>query len=59
MSYLQEWHMLGHNFFLGPHPLGPWGGSKILFSGHGYVAYQIKGGYSSRPEYTEKILIYD
>ena len=31
-----------HNF-LGPQPLEPWGGVKILFSEHGHVAYQIKG----------------
>ena len=42
VSYSHEWHMHRHNF-LGP---GPWGlgeGSKIKFSEHGHVAYQIKG----------------
>ena len=29
VSYLHEWHMHGHNF-LGPLPLGPWGGVKNL-----------------------------
>ena len=29
VSYLHEWHMHRHNF-LGPHPLGPWGGVKNL-----------------------------
>ena len=27
VSYLHEWHMHGRHF-LGPHPLGPWGGAK-------------------------------
>ena len=27
VSYLHEWHMHRHSF-LGPHPLGPWGGAK-------------------------------
>ena len=27
VSYLHEWHMQWHHF-LGPHPLGPWGGAK-------------------------------
>ena len=27
VSYSHEWHMHRHNF-LGPHPLGPWGGVK-------------------------------
>ena len=27
LNYLHEWHMQRHNF-LGPHPLGPWGGAK-------------------------------
>ena len=27
VSYLHEWHMHRHHF-LGPHPLGPWGGAK-------------------------------
>ena len=27
VSYLHEWHMRRHHF-LGPHPLGPWGGAK-------------------------------
>ena len=27
MSYLYEWHM-HRRHFLGPHPLGPWGGAK-------------------------------
>ena len=36
------WDMHWHNF-LGPHPLGPWGGPKIYISEHGHVAYQIKG----------------
>ena len=27
VSYLHEWHMHGHHF-LGPRPLGPWGGAK-------------------------------
>ena len=26
-SYSHEWHMQRHNSF-GPHPLGPWGGTK-------------------------------
>ena len=29
--------------FLGPCPLGPWGGVKNLISEHDQVAYQIKG----------------
>ena len=29
VNYLHEWHMHQHNF-LGPHPLGPWGGVKNL-----------------------------
>ena len=39
VCYSHEWHMHRHNF-LGPRPLGPWGGVKILFSEHGHVAYQ-------------------
>ena len=27
VSYLHEWHMQRHHF-LGPRPLGPWGGAK-------------------------------
>ena len=27
VSYLHEWHLQPHHF-LGPHPLGPWGGAK-------------------------------
>ena len=27
VNYLHQWHMRRHNF-LGPHPLGPWGGTK-------------------------------
>ena len=27
VSYLHEWHM-HRRYFLGPHPLGPWGGAK-------------------------------
>ena len=27
VSNLHEWHMQRHHF-LGPHPLGPWGGAK-------------------------------
>ena len=27
VSNLHQWHMQQHNF-LGPHPLGPWGGAK-------------------------------
>ena len=27
VSYLHEWHMQRHHF-LGPYPLGPWGGAK-------------------------------
>ena len=27
VSYLHEWHMKRHHF-LGPRPLGPWGGAK-------------------------------
>ena len=27
VSYLHQWHMQRHNF-MGPHPLGPWGGAK-------------------------------
>ena len=27
VSYLHEWHMHRHHF-LGPRPLGPWGGAK-------------------------------
>ena len=42
VSYSHEWHMHRHNF-LGPRPLGPWGGVKKYFSGHGHVEYQIKG----------------
>ena len=42
VSDLHEWHMHRHNF-LGPHPLGPWGGVKNLISEHGHEAYQIKG----------------
>ena len=31
VSYLHKWHMHRYNF-LGPHPLGPWGGvKKIIF----------------------------
>ena len=41
VSYSHEWHMQRHNF-LGPCPLGPWGGVKN-FSEHGHVAYQING----------------
>ena len=40
-SYLHEWHMHRHNFWV-PSPLGLGEGSKILFSKHGHVAYQIK-----------------
>ena len=30
LSYSHEWHMHPHNF-LGPRPLGPWGGVKKIF----------------------------
>ena len=41
VSYSHEWHM--HQFFWSP-PHGALGeGSKISFSEHGHVAYQIKG----------------
>ena len=42
VSYLHELHMHRHNF-LGLSPWGLWEGSKIKFSEHGHVAYQIKG----------------
>ena len=42
VSYLHELYMQRHNY-LGPQPLGPWGGVKNLISEHGHVAYQIKG----------------
>ena len=29
VSNLHQWHMQWHNF-LGPHPLGPWGGPKSI-----------------------------
>ena len=53
VSYLYEWHMHWHNFFLGPHPLGPLGrGQKFNFLN--MVMWHIKlKGMSSRPGYTE------
>ena len=42
VSYLHEPHMHRHNFWV-PSPWGLGKGSKIYFSEHGHVAYQIKG----------------
>ena len=42
VSYSHGWHM-HRRHFLGPLPWGLGEGSKIKFSEHGHVAYQIKG----------------
>ena len=42
VSYSHEWHMHRHNFWVPP-PCGLGQGSKIEFSEHGYVDYQLKG----------------
>ena len=40
-NFLDPTTLHGTPNFLGPHPLGPWGGGqKFNLSEHGYVAYQ-------------------
>ena len=64
VSYLHVWHMQRHPF-LGPRPLGPWGGAKrsnIIDGSKNFNflnmvmshTYQNKG-MSSRPGYTESV----
>ena len=57
VSYLNEWHMYRHNVWV-PTLWGLGEGSKILFSEHGHVAYQIKGE-EQETRIHWKILTYD